>query len=154
MRIRKPVAALALSLALALSALSLTGCGMIAYTLQHGFSTPPESEFGFGPRTSQIGGYVATIEPEAPLRTGAMQRLRFRLRDAAGAPVVGARVTIDGGMPQHGHGLPTQPRVTGEPADGVYEVDGLRFNMGGWWELRFVFERSGLADRVIFNVRL
>jgi hypothetical protein len=154
MSIRAPFPALALSIALALSALPLMGCGMVAYTVRHGFSTPPASEFGLGPRTSAVGGYVATIETDAPLRTGALQSLRLRLRDAAGTPVRGAMVKIDGGMPQHGHGLPTRPRVTGESADGVYMVDGLRFNMGGWWELRFTFERAGLVDRVTFNVRL
>jgi hypothetical protein len=154
MNIRTPFPALVLSIALTLSAVALTGCGMLAYTARHGFSTPPAAEFGLGPRTSAVGGYVATIEADEPLRTGAMQSVRLRLHDAAGAPVRGATIAVDGGMPQHGHGLPTHPRVTGESAAGVYQVDGLRFNMGGWWELRFTFERAGLVDRVTFNVRL
>lgn len=154
MRIHPLIPTLALSLGLALAALAASGCGMVAYTVRHGFSAPPASEFGLGPRTSALGAYVATIETDAPLRTGALQRVRLSVRDAKGAPIRGAKVTVDGGMPQHGHGLPTRPRVTAEAPGGVYVVDGLRFNMGGWWELRFVVERAGLADRIVFNVRL
>jgi len=154
MQVRPPITALALSLGLALAALTTTGCGMVAYTLRHGFSTPPASEFGMGPRTSALGAYVATIETDAPLRTGVLQRVRLSVRDAKGAPIRRAKVTVGGGMPQHGHGLPTRPRVTEEAPDGVYVVDGLRFNMGGWWELKFAIEQAGSADRVTFNVRL
>lgn len=146
--------ALALSLGLALAALAASGCGMVAYTVRHGFSAPPASEFGLGPRASALGAYVATIETDAPLRTGALQRVRLSVRDAKGAPIRGAKVTVDGGMPQHGHGLPTRPRVTAEAPGGVYVVDGLRFNMGGWWTLEFAIEQAGSADRVTFNVRL
>jgi hypothetical protein len=53
-------------------------------------------------------------------------------------------------MPQHGHGLPTRPRVTRELAGGVYEVGGVRFNMGGWWELKFTIG----GDTVTFNLGL
>ena len=154
MRIHPLIPTLALSLGLALAALAASGCGMVAYTVRHGFSAPPASEFGLGPRTSALGAYVATIETDAPLRTGALQRVRLSVRDAKGAPIRGAKVPVDGGMPQHGHGLPTRPRVTAEAPGGVYVVDGLRFNMGGWWELKFAIEQAGPADRVTFNVRL
>ena len=48
-----------------------------------------------------------------------------------------ADVVFDGGMPQHGHGLPTVPKVIGrQDANGRAIVGGVRFNMPGWWELK------------------
>jgi hypothetical protein len=57
-------------------------------------------------------------------------------------------------MPEHGHGLPTQPRVRRALGDGVYEIEGLRFNMGGWWELKLAIESPAGADSVTFNLSL
>lgn len=155
MRARKIFTGLSLFAAVAVALCALSGCGMITYTLRHGFSTPPASEFGLGPRSSADGRVVATIDTAQALVTGKLQMIRLTLRDSAGAPVVGAQVKVDGGMPQHGHGLPTKPRVIREEAEGVYLVDGLKFNMGGWWELKFVVTTgSGVAELVTFNVRL
>src|SRR3954469_16553633 len=63
-------------------------------------------------------------------------------------------ISIHGGMPQHGHGLPTRPRVTGNLGDGIYEIEGVRFNMGGWWEFKVAITGSRGADTVIFNLDL
>src|SRR5687767_6016470 len=72
---------------------------------------PGESEFGLGPRTSAQGYYTATIQqPDQPLRPRKMQTLQVSIRDAKGKAIDGATITVDGGMPEHGHGLPTQPK--------------------------------------------
>ena len=65
-----------------------------------------------------------------------------------------AEISIDGGMPQHGHGLPTRPRVTRNLGDGIYEIEGVRFNMGGWWEFKLAIAGSRGADTVTFNLEL
>jgi hypothetical protein len=123
--------------------------------LMHGrVERPAASEFGFGPRQSARGLYVATIEPTETLRVRRMHRLRLTLRAADQAPVEDVSITIDGGMPEHGHGLPTKPRVTGNPGPGVYQIDGLKFNMGGWWELRFRIASAAGTDSVTFNLEL
>jgi len=57
-------------------------------------------------------------------------------------------------MPQHGHGLPTRPRVTRTLGDGIYEIEGVRFNMGGWWEFKLAIAASRGADTVTFNLDL
>jgi hypothetical protein len=74
--------------------------------------------------------------------------------DAEGRPVEGATITVDGGMPQHSHGLPTQPKVSRYLGSGVYEIEGLRFSMGGWWELKLAIESPAGADQVTFNLSL
>ncbi len=128
--------------------------GMAAHHLIPHRDVPPASEFGLGPRTSAAGHYRATIETDEPLRTRRMLSVRLRVQDAAGHPVEGAAITVDGGMPQHGHGLPTAPRVTRELGEGRYQVDGLKFSMGGWWELRFGVTAAAGTDSVTFNVKL
>ena len=40
-------------------------------------------------------------------------------------------------MPRHGHGLPTKPRVTRPLGNGDHLVEGMKFNMGGWWVVKF-----------------
>jgi hypothetical protein len=115
---------------------------------------PPAEEFGFGPRTSRNGMYVARIESPAPLVTGRMQKIELRVTDKASHATENAVISVDGGMPQHGHGLPTAPRVTRSLGDGRYQVDGLKFNMGGWWEVRFRITSPAGTDSVTFNVKL
>jgi hypothetical protein len=54
-------------------------------------------------------------------------------------------------MPQHGHGFPTHPRVTRELADGTYLLEGMKFSMTGWWEVKLDIQGPQGADRVTFN---
>jgi hypothetical protein len=57
-------------------------------------------------------------------------------------------------MPQHGHGLPTKPHVTQDRGNGEHMVDGMKFNMGGWWVVTFRVASSLGADSVTFNLKL
>lgn len=131
--------------------LFLGGCMMMRHG---GAERPAASEFGLGPRPSSGGAYLVTVEPATPLRVRRMQSVKLVVRTADSTPVEGARIAIDGGMPEHGHGLPTEPRVTRGLGAGVYQVDGLKFNMGGWWELRFRIASAAGTDSVTFNVDL
>jgi hypothetical protein len=140
---------------LVLATLGTASCGMVLHHLEHGFvKAPPQSEFGLGPRRSAAGTFTAVLEPSAALKVGPLQAVSLRLTDAAGHPVCDAKVALDGGMPQHGHGLPTKPRVSATAVPGVYLVEGLRFNMGGWWDLRFAVSGASARDSVTFNIRL
>lgn len=145
----------ALMLATMAIAISLTACGH-AMMMIHGTGAkrPAATEFGLGPRTSAGGRYVATLETGKPLRPRQMQTVRVMVRDAEGHPIDEAQISIDGGMPQHGHGLPTRPRVTRTMGDGIYEIEGVRFNMGGWWEFKLAIAGSRGADTVTFNLDL
>src|SRR4029078_8968634 len=144
-----------LMLATVTVALSMTACSH-AMMMIHGTGArrPAASEFGLGPRASAGGRYVATLEPARPLRPRQMQNGRVPVRDAEGRAIDEAQISIDGGMPQHGHGLPTRPRVTRNLGEGSYEIEGVRFNMGGWWEFKLAIAGSRGADTVIFNLDL
>ena len=120
-----------LVLAMVAAAATVTACSH-AMMMIHGTGAkrPAASEFGLGPRTSVGGRYVATLDPARPLRTRQLQTVRLIVRDAEGRAIDEAQISIDGGMPQHGHGLPTRPRVTRSLGDGIYEIEGVRFASG------------------------
>ena len=151
MKIRTPfVAALAL-----VAAVAATGCGHLMMMMHpSGVARPAETEFGTGPRASASRQFTATLQPDQPLRPRRMQTVRVAITDAAGAPVDNATIQIDGGMPQHGHGLPTRPRVTRALGNGLYEIEGVRFNMGGWWEFKLAINAPSGSDIVTFNLAL
>jgi hypothetical protein len=144
-----------LTLATVAVAISMTACSH-AMMMIHGTGAkrPMASEFGLGPRASAAGRYVATLEPAKPLHPRQMQTVRVTVRDAEGRAIDEAQISVDGGMPQHGHGLPTRPRVTRSLGDGIYEIEGVRFNMGGWWEFKLTIAGSRGADTVTFNLAL
>jgi hypothetical protein len=137
------------------AAATMTACSH-AMAMIHGTGAkrPAASEFGLGPRTSVGGRYVATLEPAKPLRTRQLQTVRLVVRDAEGRAIDEAEISIDGGMPQHGHGLPTRPRVTRSLGDGIYVIEGVRFNMGGWWEFTLAIAGSHGPDTITFNLAL
>jgi cytochrome c peroxidase len=103
-------------------------------------------------KRSSHGLYFVELQPPStPPAINVLHQWRVRVTTPAGAAVAGARIRVDGGMPAHGHGMPTQPRVTRELGDGTYLVDGMKFSMGGTWELRFEIESAAGADSVAFE---
>jgi hypothetical protein len=132
--------------------LGVGACGMAM--MHGGTSRPDESEFGLGPRSTAAGMYTVTLEPVEPLATRKLQQVHVQVLDAAGSPANVAAMSVDGGMPQHGHGLPTRPRMTRTLGDGRYEIDGVRFNMGGWWEFKLAISGPAGTDSVTFNLDL
>jgi len=134
---RKLTAAAALAAAVVL----LSACG-----------TPPKDLDLSLAKRSDAGAYrVALVPPAQAPAINQMHSWKVKLATADGAPVHGARFGVDGGMPQHGHGLPTQPRVTRELEDGTYQLDGMKFSMTGWWELKLAIEGPQGTDKVTFN---
>lgn len=141
--VRRPIA----HAVLAAMTAALTGCMM--------FSKPPADLDYSRTRTSEAGIYRATIRPQGDsIPKGKLQRWTLHLETTAGAPVDSATLAVDGGMPQHGHGLPTKPRVTRALGNGDHLVEGMKFNMGGWWVVKFRVNAAQGADSVVFNLSL
>ena len=106
-------------------------------------------------RSTARGLYRVSIAPEAATFDRAtLHSWIARVRTADDVPVEGATISIDGGMPQHGHGLPTAPAVTASLGDGRYRIEGVRFNMGGWWEFKLAIQAAAGQDDVTFNLDL
>jgi hypothetical protein len=59
----------------------------------------------------------------------------------------GAVVTVNGGMPSHGHGLPTSPEAA-ETCGGSYLIEGLKFTMPGHWVIILDIVAQDGPDRV------
>jgi hypothetical protein len=114
-------------------------------------STPPDLDLSLD-KKSAAGVYrVGLVPPPQPPAINQMHSWKVKLATPEGTPVHGAKFAVDGGMPQHGHGLPTQPRVTRELEDGTYQLDGMKFSMTGWWELKLDIQGPQGADKVTFN---
>jgi hypothetical protein len=115
-------------------------------------ATPPANLDLSLEKPSAAGRYqVSLVPPSTPPAINQMHSWTVKLLDSAGSPVSGATLAVDGGMPQHGHGLPTRPRVTREIESGTYLVDGMKFSMPGWWDIRFDIRSPLGQDRVTFN---
>ncbi|HXE57832.1 MAG TPA: FixH family protein [Gemmatimonadales bacterium] len=137
-----------------LAVLGLVGTGMAFHHGLTGAHRPDDREFGLGPRRSAGGRYVASLQAARPIELRKLLTMRIVLTDSTGGPVDGATLAVDGGMPEHRHGLPTRPRVTRPLGQGTYQVDGVKFNMGGWWVLTFRVDAGAARDSVTFNLDL
>lgn len=117
--------------------------------------SPPDDLDLARSKPSEGKTYVVAIAPEKePLARGELHSWVLTLTTPDGKPVDGAKIAIDGGMPQHGHGLPTSPEMTAALGEGRYRIEGVKFNMSGWWELKFAISAPPGDDRVTFNLVL
>jgi len=116
-----------------------------------GCSTPANLDLSLDKPTA-AGVYRVALQPPAqPPAINQMHSWKVTLAMPDGQPVAGAKFAVDGGMPQHGHGLPTQPRVTRELGNGTYQLDGMKFSMTGWWEVKLAIDGPAGPDQVTFN---
>ncbi len=89
-----------------------------------------------------------------PIPINQLHTWTLHVETADGAPVESAKITVDGDMPQHGHGLPSQPQVTQSLGNGDYLVEGVKFQMGGWWVMDFTITAEDQTDTAHFNLLL
>ena len=90
-------------------------------------------------------GYQSHLEP---LRINTMHSWTVTLETTAGEPIGDALILVSGGMPDHDHGLSTAPRITREMESGRYVLEGMKFHMGGRWEIVFQIETATEQGRV------
>lgn len=95
--------------------------------------------------------YAATLKPIA---INQMHQWRVRVTDAEGNPVANAGIQVSGGMPAHDHGLPTAPRATAHLGDGHYLIEGMKFHMGGAWEVVLTVDAAQGRDSLSLSLDL
>ena len=78
----------------------------------------------------------------------------LHIEDATGNAIEGAIVDVEGGMPEHNHGLPTKPQVTEELGGGDYKLEGMRFHMGGYWEIVVSITTDKGSSQVVVPLQL
>lgn len=126
---------------------------MILTACSH-FRTAPSPDIATT-KMSAHGLYRASVRLDVePIPVRRLQHWTLHIDTMDGRPVDAATITMNGGMPQHGHGLPTSPRVTRALGNGDHLVEGVKFNMGGWWVVKFRVASSAGADSVVFNLSL
>ena len=138
--------------ALALSSVAWLACAAPAPETA---PTMADAEPGIGGRAiSDTGRLVGRLYPESGDRfeIGAFQTWVIELHDASGGDVTGAAIAIAGGMPGHGHGLPTQPRITEELGGGRYRIEGAKLNMVGAWVIEVFVQTPAQRDRLRFDL--
>jgi hypothetical protein len=105
--------------------------------------------------TSDTGQLTGRLAPESgAVEIGNFQTWILELRQTGGAAVTGANLAIAGGMPGHGHGLPTQPQVTEELGGGRYRIEGMKLNMVGAWVIEVFVSTSVGRDRLRFDLAI
>lgn len=128
------------------------GAGLAAY---HMFGPPPSGLDLSRTRMTEKGIYSVSIAPEVePFKREVLHSWIVTVLNKNQSPAEGATITVDGGMPRHGHGLPTSPQVTADLGGGRYRVEGVKFHMFGWWEFKFAITAAAGQDSVTFNLDL
>ena len=97
---------------------------------------------------------VTLEEPERPVSINVMHSRIVRITAPNGAAIADAKIKVDGGMAAHGHGLPTAPQATQYLGDGRYLIEGVKFNMGGKWQLKLSIDAAGQSDTASFELTL
>lgn len=129
-----------------------TGAGMFAYDR---FGPPPAGADLSRDRVTDNALYKVAIAPEKePFVRNAVHSWIITIADEDGKSVDGAEIIVDGGMPKHGHGLPTSPQKTADLGGGKYRIEGVRFHMLGWWEFSFAINAAPGEDKIVFNLYL
>jgi hypothetical protein len=130
--------------------------GIIFAVMMIRMMAPPPSDLDLSTtRLTEQGMYRATIAAQIdPIVINQIHEWTIHIETPDGQPVEEAEIIVDGGMPQHGHGLPTKPMVTRYLGNGDYLIEGMKFNMPGWWELKFQVTSNGRTDNVTFNLVL
>jgi len=123
----------------------------------HGAGTAPMDAKGADDATTRWSDkrmFEVSYEPSPrPVHVNALHTWTLVISDAAGRPVSGAQVSVDGGMPAHGHGLPTAPQVK-SLGEGRYLLEGIKFQMPGQWVVTLHIVSGGAADSVTFHLKL
>ena len=65
-----------------------------------------------------------------------------------------AEILVQGGMPEHNHGFPTQPKITKYLGDGCYLLEGMKFHMMGYWTITLSITDGEISDDVTFELNL
>jgi len=104
---------------------------------------------------SDAGHFTVSFQSELqPLVINKIHNWVLHVEDNEGKAVTDAIITVNGGMPEHNHGLPTVPQVTATHEAGDHQVEGLRFHMRGYWESRVAIDIGTERDSVTIPLSL
>ena len=122
----------------------------------HTMKAPDKSKIDTSMKASSKTGHfhVSYTSAVEPVPVNRLHTWDLMVKTADGKSVRDAQVKILGDMPEHGHGFPTEPEVSGTMTEGKYLVEGLKFSMPGWWVVTFHIKAGDMMDQVSFNLLL
>jgi len=124
---------------------------------QHEEAQTPTAVAGFNMSVkSEQAAFTVTFasKDHQKLPIGEFHQWIITVKDNAGKAVYPAKFAIGGGMPAHGHGLPTAPTISEYLGDGQYLMEGVKFSMDGHWEiqLRIMTPETQDTAKIAFDV--
>ena len=129
--------------------------GCMSMEMEGSASAPASKAQGSMTAVSEAGLFRISIQSEVdPIPINTTHAWRLHVENMNGQAVGDASITVDGGMPAHGHGLPTVPQVTEYLGNGDYRVEGLRFHMQGRWVVNFAISAGGGEDTATLELQL
>jgi len=104
---------------------------------------------------TERGAYRITIKPQIPgVPVAKLHNWIVHVETDAGEVFIPKQLVMMAGMPLHGHGQPSEPRVTKYLENGNFLVAGLNFSMTGLWHLVVNITGPAGPDRVLFEMNL
>ena len=99
------------------------------------------------------GHYTVAISTadNSPAPVGRYHDWIISVEHRESGPVQQAAISIGGGMPAHGHGLPTNPKVSEYLGNGRYLLEGMKFTMDGNWLIQIHIVSKGIQDAIEFS---
>ncbi|MBK8269941.1 MAG: FixH family protein [Planctomycetes bacterium] len=142
--------------------ISIAGCGQPKAS---GTSQTARSQEGASPSKSP-GEPVKLFDAEktyriefspdpSPIGTSAPFSLHVNVTRASTGEPVGeeASLVVDAAMPEHRHGMNTQPRVS-RVGRGQFDVEGMLLHMPGRWEIYFDVTEGAVTRRATLQLEL
>jgi hypothetical protein len=94
--------------------------------------------------------YRASLRPELT-QAGQIADWRMLIETPDGKVTASPTLVMQSWMPDAPRVVGDQPRAL-NLGDGVFRVDGLRFDRAGWWNLRVRISDAGVTDSLAFNL--
>ncbi len=92
-------------------------------------------------QASKNNHYNINLQCDHPPTLEGFQSCHLTLSDKI-KKIANANILIEGGMPEHHHGLPTSPKIQWDSDTKTYIINGLKFSMPGAWELIFLIDKT------------
>lgn len=104
--------------------------------------------------TNSSQGYIVKIFSDSnPIVLNRIHEWQLSI-ERDNKPVSEANISLTGGMPNHDHGLPTQPEMTSESEPGRYIIEGIRFHMPGLWQIIINISGDDSEDTATIEFKL
>ena len=101
-------------------------------------------------QTSVKGQLQSELQCVTAPAVGEFQNCTLKLNSTQTLPS-DLTIAMDGGMPAHGHGLPTAPKVVATDKVGEYRIEGLKYSMTGEWLLGFMLQSKSMNDKIVYT---